>query len=45
MSGYGGISVVMLPNGVIFYVFSDAEEFVFNDAVLETSKVVPLCPA
>jgi hypothetical protein len=45
MSGYGGISIVMLPHGVIFYVFSDAEEFVFNDAVLETNKLMPLCPA
>jgi hypothetical protein len=45
MSGYGGISIVMLPNGVIFYVFSDAEEFVFNDAVLETGKLAPLCAA
>jgi hypothetical protein len=44
MSGYGGISIVMLPNGVVFYIFSDAEEFVFNDAVLETNTIMPLCP-
>ncbi|MGD0647001.1 MAG: hypothetical protein ABR971_03330 [Acidobacteriaceae bacterium] len=45
MSGYGGISIVMLPNGITFYVFSDADEFIFNDAVLETNKLAPLCPA
>jgi len=45
MSGYGGISIVMLPHGAVFYVFSDAEEFVFNDAVLEINKFAPLCPA
>jgi hypothetical protein len=44
MSGYGGISIVMLPHDTVFYVFSDAEEFVFNDAVLEINKLSPLCP-
>jgi hypothetical protein len=45
MSGYGGNTIMMLPNGTLFYVFSDAEEFVFDAAVLETNKIVPLCPA
>jgi hypothetical protein len=45
MSGYGGNTIMMLPNGVVFYVFSDAEEFVFDTAVLETNKLAPLCPA
>jgi len=44
MSGYGGISIFMLPNGIVFYVFSDADEFIFNDAVLETNKIKPFCP-
>ena len=45
MSGYGGITIAMLPGGAVFYVFSDAEEFVYNDALLETGKLTPLCPA
>lgn len=27
MNGYGGNSVLLLPNGVTFYIFSDGYEF------------------
>jgi hypothetical protein len=43
MSGYGGISVVLLPNGAIYYVFSDGNEFMWYAAVNEINKIAPLC--
>ena len=29
MSGYGGITVAMLPNNTVYYYFSDNDEFVW----------------
>lgn len=43
MSGYGGNVVALLPNGVIFYVFSDGYEFRWVDALREADKLVPIC--
>jgi hypothetical protein len=43
MSGYGGITVAMLPNGVVYYSFSDGNDFRWKEAALETDKLVPLC--
>jgi hypothetical protein len=43
MSGYGGNSVVLLPNGATYYIFSDGNEFVWTPAVNEINKIVPLC--
>jgi hypothetical protein len=43
MSGYGGISVLLLPNGAIYYIFSDGNEFVWYPAVNEINKIAPLC--
>lgn len=43
MSGYGGISVVLMPNGSIFYYFSDNAEFSWYDAVNESNKLIPMC--
>ncbi len=43
MSGYGGNSVVLLPNGATFYIFSDGNEFVWYSAVNEINKIAPLC--
>jgi len=45
MSGYGGITVLLLPNGVTYYVFSDNNEFVWYPAVNEINKIAPLCPS
>ncbi len=44
MSGYGGITVVMMPNGVTYYYFSDNEEYVWYSAVSEANKLSPHCP-
>jgi CubicO group peptidase (beta-lactamase class C family) len=44
MSGYGGITVVLIPNGSIYYYFSDNNEFSWYDAVNESNKISPICP-
>ena len=44
MSGYGGITVVLIPNGSIYYYFSDNNEFAWYDAVNESNKLRPICP-
>ena len=44
MSGYGGITVVMMPNGSTYYYFSDNDEFSWYDAVNESNKLKPMCP-
>lgn len=44
MSGYGGITVVMAPNGATYYYFSDNEEFSWYNAVHEMNKLSPYCP-
>jgi len=43
MSGYGGNTVLLLPNGVIYYLFSDGNEFHWYTAVNEINKIAPLC--
>ena len=43
MSGWGGISILLLPNGAIYYVFSDANEYKTVDAVHEINKLRPYC--
>ena len=44
MAGYGGNLVVMLPNGVEYYYFSDSWAWDFGPAVVEVGKLRPLCP-
>jgi hypothetical protein len=44
MSGYGGITVVLIPNGSVYYYFSDNNEFSWYDAVNESNKLSPMCP-
>ena len=44
MSGYGGITVAMMPNGATYYYFSDNEEFSWSSAVDEANKLSPQCP-
>jgi hypothetical protein len=43
MSGYGGNSVLLLPNGATFYIFSDGDEFEWFGAVIEINKIAPFC--
>ncbi|MEO1041615.1 MAG: serine hydrolase [Pseudomonadota bacterium] len=43
MSGYGGISVVPMPNGLTYYYFSDNEEFSWVRAVAAADHFRPIC--
>jgi len=43
MSGYGGVSVAMLPSGATYYMFSDNGEFLFDSAVGELTKLDSVC--
>ena len=43
MSGFGGISVVLMPNGVTYYYFSDNDEFRFRRAIDEAGRVRGFC--
>jgi len=43
MSGYGGNTVLLLPNGATYYIFSDGNEFIWYAAVNEINKIAPLC--
>jgi len=43
MSGYGGISVVMFPDGVQYYYFGDSGVFDWTPAAAEIDKLSPLC--
>ncbi|WP_417450638.1 hypothetical protein [Kordiimonas sp.] len=42
-SGYGGITVVLLPGGNVYYYFSDSGLHVFADAVKALSAITPIC--
>lgn len=42
-SGYGGISVVMLPGGNAYYYFSDGYDHAFAGPVRELSNISPVC--
>ncbi len=44
LSGYGGITVAMMPNGVIYYVFSDGGSLKWSAATREDDRIHPLCP-
>ena len=44
MWGYGGNSIAMMPNGATYYAFSDNGEFIFDGAVIELTKLAPMCP-
>jgi hypothetical protein len=44
MSGYGGISVVLLPHGVQYYYFSDGGGFDWTPAAVEAARIRNPCP-
>ena len=44
MSGYGGITVAMAPNGATYYYISDNNEFSWYNAINETDKINKMCP-
>lgn len=44
MSGYGGITVVLFPNGTTYYHFSDNGDLGWANAAVELDKIAPMCP-
>ncbi len=44
MLGVSGNVVALFPNGIVYYYFSDNDEFVFVQALRESDKILPLCP-
>ena len=44
MLGISGNVVVVLPNGITYYYFSDNQEFTWDAALQESDKIVSLCP-
>ena len=43
MSGYGGITVLILPNGTLYYYFSDDDSYVWMDAAVASHGIRSLC--
>lgn len=43
MSGFGGITIALLPNNTVYYMFNDNSQFLWADAVKESSKIRPIC--
>jgi hypothetical protein len=43
MSGYGGIVVALLPNGMVYYQFSDGGVFKWAMAAAEADHIRPIC--
>jgi CubicO group peptidase (beta-lactamase class C family) len=43
LSGYGGISIVLFPNGVTFYAFGDAGHFDWGEAAAQAGRIRPMC--
>ncbi|MCC2614674.1 choice-of-anchor D domain-containing protein [Aestuariibacter halophilus] len=43
MSGYGGIGIVMFPNGAVYYFVSDSNSFAFGGAEAELHKISNIC--
>lgn len=44
MSGYGGITVLLLPNDTAYYYFSDDDTYLWMDAAVESHLIRSLCP-
>jgi len=44
MSGFGGISVLLLPNDTVYYVWSDNDTYQWMDAAQESHAIRSLCP-
>jgi hypothetical protein len=43
MSGYGGIAVALLPNGMTYYYFSDSGVWRWAKAAAEADRIKPFC--
>ncbi|WP_425408146.1 hypothetical protein [Hyphococcus sp.] len=44
MSGFGGITVALMPNGGTYYYFSDNAEFAWGEALAEAHSISSVCP-
>lgn len=43
MSGYGGITILLLPNDMVYYYFSDNDTYLWLDAAKEAAKIRAIC--
>lgn len=43
MSGFGGISVILLPNNMVYYFFRDSAEYTFVNSVIQLNKIGGFC--
>ena len=43
MSGVSGVRIVMMPNGLIFYYFNDAQAFPLAEQVIAADQIAPFC--
>lgn len=43
MSGFGGITIAMMPDGATYYYFSDAGQFTWANAIAQLNKLAPMC--
>jgi hypothetical protein len=43
MAGFGGINVLLLPNGTVYYYFSDGEAYRWAGAAAEANRIRPYC--
>lgn len=43
MSGFGGITIAMMPNGATYYYVSDGGEFSWASTIAELNKLAPMC--
>ncbi len=44
MLGVSGNVVALMPNGTVYYYFSDNQEFTWDAAVQELDNIIPFCP-
>jgi hypothetical protein len=45
MSGYGGITIALLPDNSSYYYFSDSNQYNWSAAIPELAKLQSLCSA
>jgi hypothetical protein len=43
MSGFGGITIALLPNGMTYYYVSDGNSYTWSRAIREANKFRPFC--
>lgn len=43
MSGFGGITVLLLPNDTVYYYFSDNDSHLWMDAARQSAKIRSIC--